>query len=295
MKRRPDFIMIGAMKSATTTLRRQLARQPGIFVTEETYEPSFFSDDDIYARGLDWYQGLFDAAAPDALCGECSTNYTKLPTHPDTVSRMRADLDDVRLIYMMRHPIDRLISQYIHEWSQRVIDVPIDEAIQQHPQLIAYSRYAMQLEPYLEAYGAERILPMFFERCIAEPQAELERVCAFIGHPSAPQWDSELDAQNVSSQRMRRSPVRDMVVDQPILRKLRRTLVPQGVRDWLKTFWQMKERPELSAKSQAHLVTIFDDDLAALGDRLGIKLNCTNFKDVARTARGPLLAGSATT
>ena len=55
---RPDFIVIGAMKSATTTLHEQLARQPGVFMSRPK-EPNFFSDDAIYARGWGWYSSLF--------------------------------------------------------------------------------------------------------------------------------------------------------------------------------------------------------------------------------------------
>jgi hypothetical protein len=107
--RRPDFIIIGAMKCATSTLHEQLARQPGVFMSIPK-EPNFFSDDAQWSRGVDWYTGLFDDAPADALCGESSTHYTKLPTHPDTVDRMRRFLSaGTRFIYVMRHPVDRLL------------------------------------------------------------------------------------------------------------------------------------------------------------------------------------------
>src|SRR5580704_13557650 len=104
---RPDFIVIGAMKSATTTLHEQLARQPGIFMSRPK-EPNFFSDDEVYERGLPWYLSIFQGAGESALCGESSTHYTKLPAHPRTVERMARALPRVRVVYVMRHPIDRL-------------------------------------------------------------------------------------------------------------------------------------------------------------------------------------------
>src|SRR6516165_1122868 len=106
---RPDFVVVGAMKSATTTLHEQLARQRGVFMSRPK-EPNFFSDDLIYARGWDWYSSLFNAADDGVLRGESSTHYTKLPTFPRTVERMTHFLPRVKLIYVMRHPIDRLIS-----------------------------------------------------------------------------------------------------------------------------------------------------------------------------------------
>src|SRR5690606_4205334 len=155
--------IIGAMKSATSTLHEQLALQPGIFMSTPK-EPNFFSDDAQFAKGLGWYTGLFAEAEPNALCGESSTHYTKLPTHPHTVERLAAAVPGARFIYVMRHPIDRLVSHYIHGWTMREISEPIDEAIDRHPELIAYGCYAKQLTPYFERFGRDRVLPMFFDR-----------------------------------------------------------------------------------------------------------------------------------
>ncbi|MGB3560491.1 MAG: sulfotransferase domain-containing protein, partial [Geitlerinemataceae cyanobacterium] len=117
MDKHPDFLIMGAMKCATSTLHEQLALQPGFFMSE-LKEPNFFSNDEQYARGMDWYLSLFQGAPEHSLCGESSTHYTKLPTYPNTIDRIGKHLPQVKLIYVMRHPIDRLVSQYVHEWSQ---------------------------------------------------------------------------------------------------------------------------------------------------------------------------------
>src|SRR5271168_5119276 len=111
---RPDFIVIGAMKSATTTLHEQLARQPGVCMSRPK-EPNFFSDDANYAQGWRWYSSHFRGSRAGVGRGESSTHYTKLPTFPRTVERMVRDLPRIKLIYVMRHPIERLVSQYVHE------------------------------------------------------------------------------------------------------------------------------------------------------------------------------------
>ncbi|MDO5706469.1 MAG: sulfotransferase domain-containing protein, partial [Paracoccus sp. (in: a-proteobacteria)] len=112
----PDFLIIGAMKCGTSTLAAQLGAQTGIFVTTPK-EPNFFSDDAEWARGIDWYRALFDGAAPGDLKGEASTHYTKLPNHPHTLERLRPHVPAPRLIYLIRNPLDRLVSHYIHEWT----------------------------------------------------------------------------------------------------------------------------------------------------------------------------------
>jgi hypothetical protein len=282
--RMPDFIIIGAMKCATSTLHEQLARQPGIFMSTPK-EPCFFSDDDQWAHGESWYASLFNAAAADDICGESSTHYTKLPTHPHTVARMKRTLPShVKFIYIMRHPIDRLISHYIHEWTQRVMSSPIDEAVRTHAELVEYGMYAAQLEPYCVAFGESNILPVFFERLTAHPQTELERVCRFIGYQGSPRWHDDVAEENRSSERLRRSRLRDAVINLPGLKQARRALVPKSVREWVKGFWSMKQRPHLSPPTLARLTEHIDGDLARLGRWFGLELRCDNFKQVAAGA-----------
>lgn len=277
MRARPDFIIIGAMKCATTTLHDQLAAQPGTFMSEPK-EPNFFSDDGVYARGEAWYASLFAAAPPGAVRGESSTHYTKLPTHPRSVERMARLLPGARLIYIMREPIQRLVSQYIHEWTMRNTAAPIDRAIDELPALVDYGRYAMQLRPYLETYGPERILPVFFERLTAHPQPELERIARFIGLEGPVRWDAESARSNASSRRLRRSTLRDAVVYAPVLGAIRRGVVPKGVRERVKSLWTMRDRPALSPAVAARLREIYDADLAELGGMLGAPLSCATFR-----------------
>ncbi|HEX8981088.1 MAG TPA: sulfotransferase [Parasulfuritortus sp.] len=280
--RLPHFIIVGAMKSATSSLQEQLVVQPGIFMSEPK-EPNFFSDDDQFARGMGWYAGLFAEAEEGALLGEASTHYTKLPTHPNAVARLKQHVPDARFVYVMRHPVDRLVSHYIHEWSMGVYNCEIEEAVGRYPELVAYGQYAMQLKPYFEAFGREAVLPVFFDRLIREPQAELERVCRFIGYPGAPIWQHDLKPSNISSERIRRFPLYGMLVESGQATWLRRNLVPQGWRDAVKERLTMKKRPELSETVRTELQFVFDRDLAELGAWLGQALDCACFKEITST------------
>lgn len=272
------------MKSATTTLHDQLARLPGVFMSTPK-EPNFFSDDPVWANGLAWYRSLFAEAPADSICGESSTHYTKRPTHPHAVERLRTHLPEARLIYVMRDPIDRLVSQYIHEWSVQKISVPIDRAVREFPELIAYSRYCDQIRPWLAAFGPDRVLPVFFERLTKNPQPEFERVCRFIGYTGQARWTEDAAPKNVSSQRVRRSPVRDRILAVGIVKKLRRTLLSEDLRRRIKARWQMTERPTLSVEARAWCVAQLDSDTAQLGKLLGLPLACEGF--AASVTGGP--------
>jgi len=283
--RRPDFIIIGAMKSATSSLHVQLASQPGVFMSEPK-EPNFFSDDDQYRRGSDWYLSLFSDASEGAVCGESSTHYTKLPDYPETVPRMKALLPEVKLIYVMRHPIDRLVSHYIHQWTKNIIRCDINEALERYPELINYSRYGYQLEPYFRAYGKPSVLPVFFSALKQQPQRELERIAQFIGYHGPVTWKDELGTQNVSVERIRRFRGYELIVDWPPMALLRRSLVPQSLRDRVKARLMMKQKPALTDSHVARIESIFDADLEALSEWFGVELKCETFD--ARTSCGGL-------
>lgn len=274
---------MGAMKCATTTLHEQLEEQVGIFMSHPK-EPNFFSDDNQFCRGIDWYSGLFEAASEGDICGESSTHYTKLPTYPNTVKRLHQHLPNVKLIYVMRHPVDRLISQYIHEWSQNKVPGDLSQALKQHPELYEYSLYSRQLQPYLETFGPENVLPVFFERLRQSPNEEFTRICKFIGYDQPAHWLKDLKHQHASKARLRKSSWRDAIVNAPILSSIRRHWVPQSFRDWVKGFWQMQHRPQLSVQDRTWLEAKFDIDLAILGDWLGMELSCKNFSTAALTS-----------
>jgi len=281
MTRKPDFMIIGAMKCATSTLHDQLAVQAGI-VMSMPKEPNFFSDEENWGKGLGWYWSLFSRAAQDDLCGESSTHYTKLPRHPKVVERVAEHVPDAKFIYVMRNPLDRLVSHYMHEWTQRVLKVPVGKALDEHPALIQFGQYAMQLQPYFDAFGKERVLPVFFDRLRSHPQEELERVCAFIGYDAHPKWKQDMGAKNVSGERMRKSKLRDLLVYAPGVSQLRQRL-PQGLRDRVKKLWTMNRRPTLTEGQTRRLEAVFNPELSRLGEWLGVpELSCANFSELTR-------------
>ncbi len=255
----PDFILIGAMKCGTSTLAAQLAAQSGIFVTDPK-EPNYFSDDSVFAKGSGWYARLFAEAEPGDILGEASTHYTKRPDYPQTLPRMQAALPAPRLVYMIRNPMQRLVSHYIHEWSQGVLSSPLAEALDSHAALVDYGLYGWQIAPYVEAYGASSILLTSLERLKREPEQELKRVTAHIGFDGPVHWRDEIKAQNVSAERVRRLPLQGLLVDNPVATFLRRTLVPKSVRNRIRASRQIAERPEFPDQARPALEARFAED-----------------------------------
>ena len=279
---KPDFIIIGAMKSATSTIHSQLNLQPGIFMSDPK-EPCYFSDDEQYAQGGAWYDSLFEKAQNNDICGESSTHYTKLPDYPLTIERLSKRLKSPKLIYVMRHPIDRLISHYIHQWSQNVFTCDINQAIDEYEELKAYSCYAMQLEPYIKQFGRDNILPIFNESLRIDSQKQLERIGHFIGYKEPIKWQENTEPQNISHERIREFPGYNWIVESSLMTKLRQNLIPQSFRDKIKGQFRMKDRPEINNEHIKTLTAHFDKDLAKLGEWFNVDLNCKNFKETVKT------------
>lgn len=293
--RLPDFMIIGAMKSATSSLHASLAAQPGVFMSTPK-EPCFFSDDENWSRGLEWYAGLFAAAPAGAIIGESSTHYTKRPTYPETVARSRSVVPGARLVYVMRHPIDRLVSHYIHEWTQGHTRGEIDAEIESNEIYRAYSRYAFQITPWLEAFGVDRVLPVFFDRLKARPAEELERVCRFIGVDGPIVMPDGAAKQNVSADRLRKGPLLRFIMQTPGVSQVRRGLVPRAAREWVKDrFFRMKRRPVLAEELRAELERELDGDLAELSGLLGLDqpLTCATFAGATRGLDDPRFVRAA--
>jgi hypothetical protein len=260
----PDFLIVGAMKCGTSTLAAQLGAQPGLFMTTPK-EPNFFSDDDVYARGMAWYEALFDAAPASALKGEASTHYTKRPTHPDTLARLTAALPSApRIVYLIRDPVERTLSHYLHERTMGEIATDIESAFDSHPEMVAYSCYGQQIAPYVQAFGAERIHVTSLERMERQPQDVLDEVCAFLGHAGAPVWQEERARVNASAERIRLLPMHKLLVDNPVATALRRALVPQALRQRIKQSRQIQDRPQLSPARRHALEEVFAHDHAEL-------------------------------
>ena len=281
----PHFMIIGAMKCGTSTLHEQLAAQPGVTMSIPK-EPCFFSDDDIFERGIEWYKSCFAHAATGSILGESSTHYTKRTIYPRTVERVRSLCSPpTRFVYVMRHPVARARSQFVHEWTVRKISADWDRALLQAPDILANSLYAFQIRPWLEAFGPERVLPVFLERLRAAPEEELGRIARFVGVRAPASWHDEIADQNVSTSRVRRSRARDWVRSVPPL-DLARRAIPKPIRESLKSPWKMSSAPPIPLDLSRRLHDRFNDDLAQLGAWLSMDLSCDNFEQ-AVVGRSP--------
>jgi hypothetical protein len=194
--RLPNLFLIGAMKSGTNYLRKLLNAHPDIFMCEPE-EPSYFVDPrhlkavypQMWERGL-WqsqerYLELFRSAGDATILGEASTNYSKLPIVPGVPERIASFNSEARFMYVLRDPVERAISHYWHMVRHHAEHRPIAEAVRRDRQFAAVSQYAMQLTPFLERFGRDRVAVLIHERLLADPKGVMRGVYQWLGVDAA--------------------------------------------------------------------------------------------------------------
>jgi hypothetical protein len=184
----PTFLIIGAQKSATRWLRENLGSHPEIFTAPT--EVGFFHLPRRYRElGVDWYRSRFDGWAGEPIVGESTPGYMMLWNHPDEVAaRIAATLPEVRLLAVLRNPIDRAQSALVHHMTRerirpgtRLVDhvreaTPDDEWMG----VVGGGLYAQSLEPFIGRFGSQ-LLVLLHDDVVADPVDVFDRAAAHVG------------------------------------------------------------------------------------------------------------------
>ena len=176
----PDFAVIGAMRAGTTFLHDLLARQKAICLPEMK-ETDYFIAEKNLDRGSDWYQARFGAA--ERITGDISPNYSKRDVFDGVAERLHTANPEARLIYIVRDPVARALSHYRHSLIMGQ-DMPAPEqflASEKGAHILATSRYAWQLAPWLERFSVDQFLIVDFDELTCQTEQVLHLVCQFIG------------------------------------------------------------------------------------------------------------------
>jgi hypothetical protein len=176
----PTFLVIGAMKAGTTSLHAYLKAHPDVFMAEPK-ELEFFVEGKNWERGVEWYESCFASSGGAAARGEASTTYTKHPFFPGVPERIKQVLPDVRMVYVVRHPIRRMVSQYLHHVAEYGERKPAAVALLTNPMLFALSDYATQIERYLEYFPREQMLIVTSEDLHDRRADTLHVIFGFLG------------------------------------------------------------------------------------------------------------------
>jgi hypothetical protein len=102
------------------------------------------------------------------------------PSVPGVPERIAQVIPSVRLIYLLRDPIDRIRSHYLQHAGMGQVGAPIDKEVLSNPVYVETSMYAMQLDRYLAHFDRDQILVLKVEDLWSDPQPQMDRVCDFL-------------------------------------------------------------------------------------------------------------------
>lgn len=264
----PNFLVIGAMKAGTTSLYEYLRRHPQVFMPQKK-ELDFFVQELNLRRGLPWYEAQFVDAGRAVAVGEASTSYTKYPHHQGVPARIARLLPDARLVYVIRHPVERMRSQYLHEFLLGEERLPLAKALVTRPRYRDFSNYAMQIAQYLEYFPREQLLVA--EDLGSDRPAVIGRICAFLGVD--PSWQGPVldrEFHQTEEKRVPRSVVR-RVVRTSFYRRLS-PFVPSAAKRFGRRFMERgvdANRKRMSDELRERLEDLVRHDVRALRAYLG--------------------------
>jgi Sulfotransferase family len=186
----PTLVVIGAMKCGTTALHGHLDAHREVTMSRPKELNFFFGPETAgcpdhagtwalgnWHRGTDWYAAHFDPACP--VRGESSPGYTS-PSHPESAARMATVVPAARLVYAVRDPVRRAVSQYAHHRRQGSETRPLAEALlDPASQYVARSRYRERLGPFLDTGAFDgRITVVAQEELEADLRGTMRRLFA---------------------------------------------------------------------------------------------------------------------
>jgi hypothetical protein len=216
----PDFLVAGVPKAGTTALHAALSLHPGLYLSP-IKEPKFFlTDGPPPTRGgpgdaltyrehvweRDKYEALFDAAPPGVRRGEATPLYLY---DPDAMRRIHDLIPDVKLIVIIRDPVERAHSNWTHLWSAGLEPVGdfVGACAEEDRRIGAgwasfwhytgLGRYGEQLAHAFSLFPREQVLVLRYRLLIDDPAVALRRICGFLGVETGVL--SEIPRENVTA------------------------------------------------------------------------------------------------
>ncbi|NCR23380.1 MAG: sulfotransferase domain-containing protein [Microcystis aeruginosa L111-01] len=274
----PDFIIIGAMKSGTTSLHYYLNCHPEIYMSREK-ELRFFVESNNWTKGIEWYKSQFIGNAK--ISGEASPAYTKYPIFRGVPERMHSVIPHAKLIYVVRDPIERIISHYVHRYASGTEDRTLAEALmnfknESYNFYVSRSQYYLQIEQYLQYYSPNNILVISSEELSNIPQKTLQTIFKFLEVSDNPEFIKCQKKIHTSIKKRRKTKLGNQITSLPIM----------SIIDHLPSSWKYHlnkliyfpfstpiKKPQLSKDLRIRLIDYLQEDINQLRTFTGKDFN----------------------
>jgi len=273
--RLPDFIIIGAQKCGTTSLDYYFRLHPQIGMARKK-ELNFFIPELSGSRGLEWYRSQFDRTA--RVVGETSPSYTAHPRYKPVPRMAEVLRPDTKFIYVVRDPIERILSQYVHYYAAGFESGSLEDALHRGEfgeNMVQRSCYCHQLSQYTACFPREQIHLILFEDLLQRRRETLAAAFAFLG--VEPSFRTPLFRRRLHQGRHRRrlTTLGRRLTASPLAKGGH--ILPAGLRpqlEWLAAypFSSPVPRPRVKPNTLAYLREVLQEDADAFRVFTGLEL-----------------------
>jgi Sulfotransferase domain len=279
----PTFLGIGVPRAGTTWLHTLLSSHPQAYLPTRRKEVRFF--DRHFEEGIGWYREFFGPSEAVEGChaiGEISPQYLYGQECPDRIASV---LPGVKLVLMLRHPVDRAYSQYGFVVQRRNYRGSFEEFLETRPRALEMGFYSAPLKAYLRSFDRSQILALVFETAVGANGTAREELAGFLGLP-VDGFPTEVERVNASTV-PRFGSLSNLAVSTG--RRLRRrhleTLVDLGGRLGLRRVLTSGTRvPRLDAALRQELSERYLEEFDTLEDLLGLDLSTWRDRSSVRGA-----------
>ncbi|WP_428630642.1 sulfotransferase family protein [Sphingopyxis sp.] len=262
---RPSFLIIGAVKAATTWLLEQLQVNPHLYMPDP--EPHYFSSE--YHRGESYYRSFFDTyATTGRLLGEKSADYL---AHPQAAQRLAAMVPNARLVVQFRNPIERAYSDYKMLYRRGTVRLAPEDYLtsrdSSQPRFLNDGLYAEHMRRWLDYFPQEQLHAILFDDVKQDAKEVVDSVSRHLGVDPVFDLGQSTKRANDGSERFLPMPFRKA------LSPFKGLVAPLRGSTWFETardiFASEIAYPPLSADLRERLSDFYAEDIADLGAMLG--------------------------
>ncbi len=262
-----NIFLLGSRKSGTTSLANYLASHKEISLSR-IKESNYWNDEALErTKTIDEYHALFDWSVNNQL--DASTGYTTYPICAEDLPEKIYNYNPkAKLIYLVRHPLERIISHYKMSYERGDLSGSLNDALVNHPLLIASGKYNFQLQRYLKFFPLEQLLVLNTKDLTLK--ITQKRIKEFLGLNF--DFESSIPRDNTSTSDFRMPRDKDALLNSKVFVSIKR-LFPQSMIRFVKrqVFNSINAEMDtsLNAESLALLKReLYDDmkDLASYSD-----------------------------
>jgi len=288
----PSFFIVGVQKAGTTALHAWLSKQAGICLPRKK-ETHFFSHEDRFKNGLDWYLDEFPACRENDVIGEIDPDYSYIELTPERIKRF---IDAPRFIFIFRHPLERAYSHYLMSVRRGYEPLSFANALdvenkrsqsentvffQAHHSYMARGQYCKQIMRFKQIFPEARFCFIKFDDLFDEEisQALYAGICEFIGLSSKP-IKPDLNERINQASRPHFTYLRNLVYGESRLKDMARKVVPRKLRGNLAYHIDQWNRVPVSTPAESGLGAAppwireqIESEVAALQPATGLNLD----------------------